>query len=87
MGLRIHKSASSTPVASPVISSHPPGLPQRSNTGYAPGIEKLEDPVWSSSGNSSPVENYKGHQKGRNAQLSGQQGMYTKHIRDFDEQA
>ncbi|KAF7918594.1 hypothetical protein EAE99_008788 [Botrytis elliptica] len=87
MGLRIHKSASSTPVASPVISSHPTGLPQRSNTGYAPGIEKLEDPIWSSSGNSSPVENYKSHQKGRNAQLSGQQGMHAQHIRDFDEQA
>ncbi|KAI9642420.1 hypothetical protein NHQ30_009225 [Ciborinia camelliae] len=101
MGLRIHKSASSTPLTSPTTSSpHPNVLSQRSNSGYAPGIEKLEEP-WSGmrydaghgnghgngngNGNGSPVMgNQKGHQKGRNGQLSGQQNMQ---IRDFDEQS
>lgn len=89
MGLRIHKSGSSTPITSPTLSSHPNILSQRSNSGYAPGIEKLEEPIWhgtknGSNGNNSPVDgNYKSYQKGRNDQLSGQQVMQ---IRDFDEQ-
>lgn len=90
MGLRIHKSASATPVASPTISSpHPSTLSQRSNSGYAPGIEKLEEPILSGmrnggNGNGSPVlGNHRSHQKGRNVPFSGEQTMQ---IRDFDEQ-
>ncbi|RAL62205.1 hypothetical protein DID88_002689 [Monilinia fructigena] len=41
MGLRIHKSASSTPLPSPTISSNPNTFAERSVTGYAPGIEKI----------------------------------------------
>ncbi|CAD6445967.1 446b8142-b250-4bed-a35d-e1cb731f9cfd-CDS [Sclerotinia trifoliorum] len=88
MGLRIHKSASSTPISSPTLSSpHPNTLSQRSNSGYGPGIEKLEEPIWPSIrkyNNGSPVdENYKAHQKRRNAHLHAQQVV---HIHDFDEQ-
>ncbi|ESZ94826.1 hypothetical protein SBOR_4786 [Sclerotinia borealis F-4128] len=90
MGLRIYKSASSTPVASPIFSSpHPNVQPQRSNSGYAPGIEKIDESIWpgmrNGNGNDSPdAGNHKGHQKGRNFPLSGQQIMQ---IRDFDEHA
>lgn len=95
MGLRIYKSASSTPLPSPTISSRPNTSSERSLTGYAPGIEKIEEATWPStgsgngnsngSGNTSPaIPNFRNHHKHRNAQLSGEP-LFK--IRDFDELA
>ncbi|QSZ32343.1 hypothetical protein DSL72_001917 [Monilinia vaccinii-corymbosi] len=90
MALRIYKSTSSTPVSPQTTSPDPNIFSEQSDPRYAPGIEKIEEPIWMGTrngdvdGNGNGNANFRKHQKGRNDPLSGQQHSLFK-IRDFDE--